>query len=122
MSAAKPMQRRRVLDLQSRGRSQREIAEALNVSRRRVRQILAEGQPGDVLHERMLSLASLSQLVRHEAVLLEHIARDRRYLRATREEIESRRIDESAGLTLPTPGRSATIRPCSRRVPAQTTR
>lgn len=116
MSAAKPAQVAEARALQAKGVSQAQIAREIGVSRRRVRQVLVEGAPAaDRMHELLLARAGVDDLHRHECVLVERVRRDLRHLRATREEIACRSVDELLGLTLPAPDASDSMTTCVRR-------
>lgn len=99
MTTSKPEQATRIVHLRQEGRSQVQIARELKISRTRVRQILDGAPAGDRIHEDLLARSTTDQLRRHEAVLVERIRRDIRWLRATRDELVSRSIDEAMGLT-----------------------
>lgn len=82
-----------------RGMSQRAIARELGVSRTRVQQIIrAERSGNEAMHEAFLATASVDHLRRHERALAERIRSELKLLRATRDEIASRRRDELAGI------------------------
>ena len=81
------------------GKSQRQIARELGVSRTRVQQhIRAERTASEALHEAFLASASTGYLRRHERALVARIRIELAQLRATREELASRRVDELIGV------------------------
>lgn len=81
------------------GKSQRQIARELGVSRTRVQQhIRAERTGSEALHEAFLAAADTRYLKRYERALTAKIRDDLLRLRAARDELAARRLDELAGL------------------------
>lgn len=97
VSEAKRDRNRAVRSKRRRGLSQREIARAVGLSRRRVRQLLEEAG-GDPYRDAMIARMSFAELERDRDRLVDRIRSDLRRLAGVNEELESRRVDRINGL------------------------